>query len=459
MIDAFGQGYIQPLQKPGKPKGPLKSLRPLILSNGARKILSVITLNRIQTQVDSYTGPWQAGYKFGRSCSDLVWCQRMLQSIVQQRHWEYYKMDIDMSSAFDTINRQTILNLLTDAGCAKDDIKLVRLLLSNIKLKVKVNNCLSVEFESTEGSPQGDSLSGKLFTLVFAGGLYHLRAVAEVKLSRPNPPFTIEMLPLESAYADDGDFMDEDEDILKQLLPLAKDILSEWNLHINDDKTKFTKFYLANTNEIDEEGNLLRGNESWRMCKMLGSLMSSTEDIANRCNLANIAFTNYNKVWCKKSNITLEKKLVVYEALVISVIMYNSSSWAAPQDVFNKLDAFHRKHLRRILNYKWPHVITNKDLYKRCNAKPLSERIAQSRWRMLGHILRSDENTPAYNALQFAVESAQRLKTRRGRPRITLLSTIKHDLEKRDLNCNTIDDLYYLRSIANDRTKWKKMYF
>ena len=96
-----------------------------------------------------------------------------------------------------------------------------------------------------------------MFTLVFAGGLYHLRAVAEVRLSRPNPPFTIEMLPLESEYADDGDFMDENEETLIKLLPLAKEILGEWNLRINDDKTKFTKFYLANTNETDAlaEGN------------------------------------------------------------------------------------------------------------------------------------------------------------------------------------------------------------
>ena len=333
------------------------------------------------------------------------------------------------------------MNLLVDAACAKDDIKLIRLLLSNIKLNVKINNCLSDVFESTEGSPQGDSLSGKLFTLVFAGGLYHLRAVAEFKLGRPNPPFTIEMLPLESAYADHGDFIDKDEETLKELLPLAKEILGEWNLYINDDRTKFTKFYLANTDEIDDEGNSVRGNEAWRMCKMLGSLMDSTEDITNRCNLANIAFANFNKVWCKKNNISLEKKLILYEALVISVIIYNSSSWAAPQDVFNKVDAYHRKHLRRILNYKWPHIITNKDLYTRCNTIPLSERIAQSRWRMLGHILRSTENTPAYNALEFSVYSAQKFKTRKGRPRITLLSTIKQDLQKRDLHLNNMDDL------------------
>ena len=63
---------------------------------------------------------------------------------------------------------------------------------------------------------------------------------------------------------------------------------------------------------------------------MLGSLMDSTKDITTRCILANAAFANYNKVWRKKNNISIEKKLVLYEALVISVINYNSSSWAAP---------------------------------------------------------------------------------------------------------------------------------
>ena len=61
--------------------------------------------------------------------------------------------------------------------CDDDEIRLVRFLLSNIKIKVKVNAELSLEFESSVGGPQGDSLSGKLFTLSLAGALYHLRAV------------------------------------------------------------------------------------------------------------------------------------------------------------------------------------------------------------------------------------------------------------------------------------------
>ena len=93
-IDSIGMGIITPLQKPGKPKGPLKSLRPLTLSNGVRKLLSLITLHRIEDKIDLYTGPWQAGYKHGRSCGDLVWAQRMLISVVLNRHWEFHKMGI-----------------------------------------------------------------------------------------------------------------------------------------------------------------------------------------------------------------------------------------------------------------------------------------------------------------------------------------------------------------------------
>ena len=57
-------------------------------------------------------------------------------------------MGIDMSAAFDTIKRSTVLSLLSDAGCTKDEIRLVRVLLANTKLRIRVNATLSDEFES-----------------------------------------------------------------------------------------------------------------------------------------------------------------------------------------------------------------------------------------------------------------------------------------------------------------------
>ena len=198
----------------------------------------------------------------------------MLISVVLRKHYEFHKMGIDMSSAFDTIKRSTILRLLEDAGCSEDDVRLVRLLLANTTIKVRVNSETSAEFVSTDGSFQGDSFSGALFTLTLAGGLIHVRAVVP---ERPNPPISDTGLPLEWEYSDDADFNDEEKETLEDLLPVCRDVFQEWNLYVNEDKTEFVHFYVAGKQDTDADGALLHGNEPWWFnCKSLGSLLCST---------------------------------------------------------------------------------------------------------------------------------------------------------------------------------------
>ena len=453
-LDPIGQANITPLQKPNKPIGPVKNLRPLTLSNAVRKILSMATLKRIEGKVNAFTGPWQCAYKQGRSCADIVWCQRVLLSVVQRKKWEYHRMGIDMSSAFDTIRRSSILDLLVECGCDDDEIRLVRLLLSNTKLRVNVNGTLSAEFQSFLGAFQGDCLSGCLFTLVLAGALRDLRTRLETAMDRPNPPITEVGLPLDTEYADDIDFNDEDEDNLRALLPLATAVLKDWNLFVNEDKTDFTHVYLAARGERDDQGNPLAGHELWRKSITLGSMLCSKEDISRRISLGYAAFNKYKKAWSHK--IPLSKRLLLYEALVVSVLMYNSSCWAAPKSVLEKLDVVHRRHLRSILNYRYPNIISNMNLYKRCNAEPLSARVDRSRWRMLGHVLRGPIDGPAYSSLVFAVNTLQ-YQGRRGRPQSNLFSLILHDLSVREICLNNLHDLNYLRYIAQDRAQWRRL--
>ena len=49
-IEQIGEGILAPLQKPNKEKGPITNLRPMILLNGTRKILSLIALKRIEQE-------------------------------------------------------------------------------------------------------------------------------------------------------------------------------------------------------------------------------------------------------------------------------------------------------------------------------------------------------------------------------------------------------------------------
>ena len=187
--------------------------------------------------------------------------------------------------------------------------------------------------------------------------------------------------------------------------------------------------------------------------------MCSTRDITHRCNLGNQAFKSFAKVWMT-SKIPLETKLKVYEAQVVSVIMYNANCWAAPKTILESLDICHRKHLRKLLNIKWPRsMITNKTLYARCNTTPLSERAALARCKMLGHILRSLENSLAQAALYFAVGCLKDLPGRVGRHRINLLQVLKKDVEQRDLNLNDYPDILELRQIASNRNTWRNMFY
>ena len=43
-----------------------------------------------------------------------------------------------------------------------------------------------------------------------------------------------------------------------------------------------------------------------------------------------------------------KRKIKLYDALITSVLLYNCSSWAVPENILNKLDVQQRKHLKQI---------------------------------------------------------------------------------------------------------------
>ena len=53
----IGKGVLILLQKPGKPVGPLTSVRPIVLLSALRKTLPLVVLSRIATKVDNFLSP------------------------------------------------------------------------------------------------------------------------------------------------------------------------------------------------------------------------------------------------------------------------------------------------------------------------------------------------------------------------------------------------------------------
>ncbi|GFS18719.1 very-long-chain enoyl-CoA reductase [Elysia marginata] len=71
-------GKLIAIPKPGKPKGPPKNLRPIMLLNTIRKALSKIALERIRPHVEQYLSHSQSGFRPNRSTSDVAWTHKWL---------------------------------------------------------------------------------------------------------------------------------------------------------------------------------------------------------------------------------------------------------------------------------------------------------------------------------------------------------------------------------------------
>ena len=295
-------------------------------------------------------------------------------------------------------------------------------------------------------------MSPVLFTCFLSFVLKKLRDV----VGRSDPPIACNYMPLEWAYADDTEFLDEEKEPLDFIYMKAPAVFEKFNLTVNTSKTEKVHCFLADKAEdIDNE---IRGEEAWRKVKLLGSLLCTLADLRNRLRLGTVAFRAFWKMWVRRRLLSLKLRIRLYDALVVSVMLYNCSSWAIPSSALEDLDVLHRKHLRMLLGIFWPNIISNKDLYRKCQTEPLSERVIRLRRQMFGHVLRMNTNSPAQSALSFAVIGSRDYKARRGRHTTNLLNILRTDLRAASLKLQSLTDLDHVRSLAKDRVAWKKIW-
>ena len=443
----INNGNMKTLQKPGKPKGPRKNLRPVTLLNTVRKSLSLITLDRIRDKVEEYLSANQSGFRPFRSTSDVVWTHRWLAAKTALSNLEFKVTGIDMSAAFDTINRERLLQIL-DKFLDEDEIRLVQFLLSNTNISIKVNGTTQeLPFLSNIGTPQGDSLSPVLFILYLEAALKEIRDLPDQKE---------EHLPSEIAYADDVDFVST---IKHKDIKSVQTVLKKYNLLVNEEKTEYT--------DIKREQK--KEDEKWRKVKKVGSLLGDEEDMARRRTLAAAAMAKMDKIWIRQDKISKKRKINIYRALVKSILLYNCGTWGVTKTEEQKMDAFHRKQLRRLLGIRYPTRISNQKLYAETGEQPISETMRSARWKLLGHILRRDQNIPANMAMTLYFNENIRGETKfRGARRTTLPTVLNNDLAKthhtdhnycKQLKLANTQDLITLQNLATDRKYWRRLVF
>ena len=431
-VQALGQGILITINKPGKPHI-INNTRPLTLLTSLRKILSLILLNRIYPKVDKYISISQSAYRKNRSTADLLWAYRFYMATTQKYKDEFNIMGIDLSKAFDCINRSLLLETMQTL-LDEDEYRILLLLITNTTLRPRVQGTYGDSFPTSIGVPQGDALSPILFAIYLETALrYHLS-----NLPTPySPDLRI------THYADDTDLVTRHyTDILITNLTLPTN-LSKYNLQMNTDKTEIC--FVDNT------------TSKTATVKKLGSKLSASADIKYRIMMANQSFGTLWKLWLNRKEVTTNTKLRIYNACIKPILLYNTSSTPASDHMLEPMAAAHRRHLRHLLGIHHPRRITNERLYTLTKTRSIKLDIAENRLKLFGHILRSGETTPAFQAMLSYYTNPLNLPTRRGRNSISLATLLDRDVRYANKQLTTLTHFRDLQTLASDRDKWRTL--
>ena len=165
-------------------------------------------------------------------------------------------------------------------------------------------------------------------------------------------------------------------------------------LHVNESKTE--RYHIQKD-----------GEEAWRKCKYLGSLLYTEEDTKRRKGFTIDSYKTCESIFSSK-HASKKVKIRVFATYIQSIFMYNSGLWTLAQTLENSIDVFQRKLLRRIINVKWPRTISNKDLYAHTEMKPSSITILRRRLIWFGHLICLPAETPAWKTLKSFINPVKK---------------------------------------------------
>ena len=183
--------------------------------------------------------------------------------------------------------------------------------------------------------------------------------------------------------------------------------------------------------------------------------MGIDEDVGKRIMLATQAFKSLHTLWKNRNLVNERVRIMSYRAIVESVLLYNCATWALNTTQAQRLDIVQRRMLRQIIGLKMSDRTSNDALYVRCNVQRASAQVIDARWRMFGHTLRMDEDTPARKAMTYYFSSDQ--PGRQGNF-LTIASVLSKEFEGvTGRKIKTLAEYKYVIQHAQDRKAWQQL--
>ncbi|BHF74356.1 hypothetical protein SprV_0501744200 [Sparganum proliferum] len=386
-----------------------------LLAEHRRENLARILLNRLNNHLEQGLLPEsQCGFRRHRGATDMIFAARQLQEKCQEMRTHLYSTFVDLTKAFDTVNREGLWKVMRKFGCPERFIEIVRQLHDGMMARVTDNGAVSEAFAVTNGMKQGCVLAPTLFSLMFSAMLmdaYRDERSPGIRIayrtdgqllnqrrmhfqSRVSTTSVHELL-----FADDCALNTTSEEEMQRSMDLFSAACADFGLDINTQKTVVMHQPPPNSAtppnappQISVNGTQLQVVENF---PYLGSTLSGNtkidDEVANRISKASQAFGRLRSTVWNRHGLQLSTKLKMYKAVILPTLLYGAETRTVYTKQARRLNHFHLSCLRRILRLNRQDRIPDTDVLERTGILSIYTMLRQMQLRWSGHLVRMDD--------------------------------------------------------------------
>eukprot|EP00253_Pinus_taeda_P018086 PITA_18086 len=320
--------------------------RPISLCNSSYKIVAKLLANRIKPLLQNLISPAQGGFVKGRKILDnVILIQEALHSSYARKE-QGMIIKLDMSNAFDRVNRSFLFRVLEAFGFSQEFINIIKACIENVWIAPMVNGRPTEFFSASRGLRQGCPLSPFLYILM-ADSLsrkltqeQHRGSIPGIRIVQGAPPVN------HALFADDSLLLGGAslrmakafKSILQKYCSVTGALISErksavygWN---SDQQT------------IDRIASELgfKGYAEWDKIKYLGLPLTMG---SNRNNLWEEVISKFNKKIAAWGGVWLSSggKLTLIRSVLSALPTFQASLLLAPRQIADQISCLIRNFL------------------------------------------------------------------------------------------------------------------
>ena len=381
------------------------------------KVLASVIQTRLQSVAADFLPESQCGFRRGRSCTDMVFSVRQFLEKTIEHDCKGFFVFIDLKKAYDSVPRDCLWEVLSRAGIPAPMLAVIRSFHTDMSAVVRVENTTTDPIRVTNGLRQGCTMAPVLFNIfMWAVVTVWQRRVRDVpgvgfefrhcdgdnnlyrKPTRTDPV----AIATESQFADDSALFATTRAGAETALAVFDTTAAEFGLKVSATKTQFLvagrDVSPGDCAPIELAGTVIECVSEFRY---LGSLIHrggrSTQDITARIAHASRACGALQGTIFSNPDLDLHIKRCVFNACVLSLLLYGSECWTPLQHDLRRLSVFHMRCIRSILGVSrrdcWNNHTTNAQLLEMWgDSDTICVKVAQHRLEWLGHVARMDSS-------------------------------------------------------------------